>query len=127
MRENPILGAIRDVGDDIARLHRWLTEIDSDNEHYWGEGSWDFTPDWSGSVARGAIARLFRRIFRLVPWDDEALTPADEESIRRGMADAAAGRLHTWEDWEELHKAGLECFGYANGKDGPHRHDSTNR
>src|ERR1035437_4565000 len=61
-KENPILGAIRDVGEDIARLHRWMTEIDPDNEHYWGEGSWDFTPDWSGSVARGAIARLFRRI-----------------------------------------------------------------
>ena len=116
---------MRDHGsflDDLKDLHRWLTEIDPDNEHYWGEGSWDFTPDWSGSVARAAIARLFRRIFRRVPWDDEPLTPEDLEAIKQGEADIAAGRFHTMPDWDELNKAGLECFGYANGKEGPHHH-----
>ena len=49
--------------DDLKDLHRWLTEIDSDNEHQFGPGIWDFTPDWDGSVARAAIVRLFRRIF----------------------------------------------------------------
>ena len=66
-RENPILGAIRDVGEDIAHLHRWLTEIDSDNEHQYGPSLFDFEPDWRGSVLRAAIAKLFRRIFHRAP------------------------------------------------------------
>jgi hypothetical protein len=63
-KENPILGAIRDVGEDIARLHRWMTEQDRENEHQYGPGLFDFYGDYSGSVLRGAIVRLFRRIFR---------------------------------------------------------------
>jgi hypothetical protein len=47
--------------DDLKDLHRWMTEIDSDNEHQFGPGLFDFTPDWSGSVLRAWLRRLFRR------------------------------------------------------------------
>jgi hypothetical protein len=50
--------------DDLKDLHRWMTEINSDNEHQYGPGLFDFHGDYSGSVLRAAIARLIHRIFR---------------------------------------------------------------
>jgi len=50
--------------EDLKDLHRWLMERDPDNVHQYGPGLFDFYGDYSGSVLRAAIAKLFRRIFR---------------------------------------------------------------